>query len=212
MNSTEDENRHNKNTIQGFQKQKHLVVATRQFTHQETVVFLDELFGTAWKFGIVELNVLVYKTNSSWSLITYFPFIDENCIAVTHKTLATFTIANYTRLENMGWNELYLPKMRNLNKCPVNVVVYPCEPYVFESREIGRKYDGIEIRVIDAVALAMNFTPNYILPEDEHGNVWPNKSNDYYLKTVTGLLCQSSTLEKPKCALNFKICLQSLIR
>lgn len=170
--------------VQSFQIQKYLIVITKWLPANETKALLDHIFSSAWKFGIIEISALAYNTNASWSLITYVPYDTEDCITLTYKNLTTLTPANYTTFAATPFTKLFLRKMRNMRKCPVNVVIYPCEPYVFESREKGRRYDGIEVRVIDAIARAMNFTPNYILPQDEYGNIWPNKGDFFHLKMV----------------------------
>lgn len=184
-NSTMVEETLNIRFVQSFQIQKYLVVLTKWFPPEETKLLLDKIFSAAWVYGIIEISTLVYSTNASWSLITYLPYDTQDCMALTYRNLTTLTATNYTKFTDTPYAQLFLRKMRNMRKCTVNVVIYPCEPYVFESREKGRVYDGIEVRVIDAIALAMNFTPNYILPQDEYGNIWPNKGDSFHLKMVT---------------------------
>lgn len=148
-------------------------------------VFFDYLFRAAWHFGIIEINCLIYDTNSSWSLMTYYPYNNEDCTTFSYNTIATFTSTNYSQLAKIPMQKLYARKLINMRKCPINIAVVPSEPYVFIKQVKGRKkFDGIEIRIIKAIASSMNFTPNFILPRDIHGNVYPNATKKDCLQMV----------------------------
>lgn len=173
--------------IQRFQIQKYLVILSKWFPPRETKELLDNIFSAAWKFGIIEIDALVYTTNASWTLVTYLPYDTEDCMTLTYKNLTTLTAANYTRFADIPSAELSIKKMRNMRRCPITVVVYPCEPYVFVA-ENGTKFDGIEIQIVEAVAALLNFTPIYMLPQDNDGNRWPNVTKPYCLQMVTSFL------------------------
>lgn len=144
---------------------------TKLFSPRQTKLFLDHAFGTAWKNGVTDFNCLFYNTNSSWSLETYIPYGNDDCTLLTHKIIAKFTPTNFTQVAEISLDDLYVPKLQNLRKCPINIAVFPCEPYVSIKIQNGqRKLDGIEIKIIEAVADSLNFTPKYILPEDVYGN------------------------------------------
>lgn len=163
--------------MHSYQNQKFLVVATKPFEPTETKDLLDNVFESAWRSGIIEINALVYTTNASWSLITYFPYNSENCATLTYKTLATFTAANYTRLADMPLHKLYVRKMRNLRRCPIFVRVVPVEPYVFLPLKKGDRFDGIEIQLIRAIAATLNFTARFIV-SDGHNVIYRNGTKE----------------------------------
>lgn len=153
--------------MQSYHYQKHLIVSMEWFEPEDTRAMLQDLFAVAWGLGLTELNVSVYNADASWSLVTHFPFDTEECTTSTYRTIATFTPSNYTLFAYMPIPKFYPKKMRDLQKCPVNIAVFPCEPYVFTTIKNGQlKFDGIEIRMIKAIASKLNFTPNFILPHD----------------------------------------------
>lgn len=174
-------------TLRNYQKQRFLFITTKELKQEETQHFIADLFDESWRSGVIDVNTLIYSSNSSWSLITFLPYDNEDCTTLTHRKLATFTTSNYTQFANITLNELYDRKMRNLRKCPVKIVLYECEPYVFETNKSGKTYDGIEIRIIEAVATMLNFTPQYMLPQDKNGNLWPNNSKAYCLQMVSSI-------------------------
>lgn len=189
-------------TLQNYQKQKFLFVTTREFKHEETQHFIDDVFENSWNYGIMDVNALVYNSNSSWSLITFLPYDNEDCTKLTYKTLATFTAANYSQLADIPLGRLYDRKMRNMRKCPVKVVIYTCEPYVFETQDNGKMYDGIEIRIIETIASLLNFTPQYVLPQDKDGNLWPNNSKTYCLQMVSRVIPVFRSCQRQKAMAN----------
>lgn len=170
-------------SLQTFEFQRYLVILSKLLPPNEMKALLDNVFGAAWRLGITDVNALVYNSNASWSLITYLPYGSEDCITSTYTNLTTLTEANYTRFSEMPFTELFIRKMRNMRKCPITIIVYPCDPYVFVT-ENGAKVDGIEIRIVEAVAGLLNFTPIYILPEDRDGNRWPNVTKAKCLEMV----------------------------
>lgn len=171
--------------LQGFQTQKYLVIATKWLNPVETKAIFEYLFNAAWGFGIIEINCLIYATNSSWSLVTYHPYDNEDCTTFTYKTIATFASTNYSLLANIPIRTLYARKMINMRKCPITIAVVPSEPYVFTTTKKGQKtFDGIEIRLIKAIASSLNFTPNLILPHDIDDNLYPNATKRDCLEMV----------------------------
>lgn len=166
-----------KRLLHSYQNQKFLVVTTKLFDSQQTQTLLDNVFESAWRSGIVEINALVYTTNASWSLITYFPYDSPDCTKLTYKTLATFTAGNFTRLADMPLSELYVRKMRNLRRCPIFVRVVPVEPYVFLPLKPGDQFAGIDIEIIEAIATALNFTAKFIV-SDGHNVIYRNGTKE----------------------------------
>lgn len=156
--------------LHGFQVKKYLVVITKLFNAKETNRFLKRLFGSAWSFGIVEMNALIFTSNASWSLVTYHPFDNEDCFTLTYKTIATFTPSNYTLLASIPFEKLYPGKLKNLRKCPLTVAVIPSAPYVIEVNEKNRRFDGIDVRIIETLANSINLTTTFIIPQEEYGS------------------------------------------
>lgn len=157
--------------IRRFQIQAYLIVATKWVDPSQRTLWLGNAFGPSWKYGVVEINCLMQETASSWSLLTYYPYDNEDCTTMTYKTIATYTASNYTELAYLPMREFYPIKMRNMRKCPINIAVFPCAPYVFINTTNGqRHFDGIEVKIIEAVASSLNFTPRFVLPEDIYGN------------------------------------------
>lgn len=175
------------NRLQKFQTQKYLVIATKWLDPDEVKHLLDYSFGAAWSFGIIEINCLIYDTNSTWSLITYYPYDNEDCTTFTYKTIETFTSTNYSKLANIPIKTLYYPKkVSNLRKCPINIAVFPCQPYVFTKTVNGEtKFFGIEIQILEAIASSLNFTPNFILPHDVNAKFSFGDTKDNCYKMVS---------------------------
>lgn len=171
--------------LHSFQIKKYLIVLTQLLNPEETNKFLESFFASAWTFGIIEMNALIFTSNASWSLVTYHPFDNEDCFTLTYKTIATFTPSNYTLLASIPFEELYPRKLVNLKKCPLTVAVIPSEPYVLEVNEKNRRFDGIDVRIIETLANSINLTTTFIIPQEEYGSDFcQNISNSQCLQKV----------------------------
>lgn len=162
--------------------QKYLAVATKTIDFESRQALQNHVFGISWQFGIVDMNLLMYNGNLSWSLVTYFPYDNDDCSIFTYKTIATYTLSNYTQLAHKPLSELYAIKMENLRKCPINIAVFQSEPYIFTRTVNGQtKFDGIEIRILELIASSLNFTPNFLMPptNDEKFNFGDTKDKCY---------------------------------
>lgn len=155
----------NTNYINSFRVQKFLSVSTKWLDPGNEMMVQNHIFRSSWQSGVVDINLLVYNRNASWSLITYFPYDNEDCSKFNYKTIVTYTTSNHTQLAIMPMNKLYARKMQNLQKCPINISIFPCKPYVHTIIENGQpKVDGIEIRILKTIASALNFKPIFIMP------------------------------------------------
>lgn len=167
-------------------RKKSLIVITAERSDNE--LMLNKLFGLAWKFGVLDFNVLLpQRTELQWTLVTYLPF-QQNCIGLDLHFLSTFYYSNYTNDMNITLDELYPSKNRNFNKCPIIVATYDVPPYVtitnmtIDGENISI-YDGIEVTVIDNIAKAINLTLRY---ENigRKGDVYENGTVTYAVKEV----------------------------
>lgn len=151
-----------------------LAVITNRLNESENT--LQKMYELAWKYGLLDFNVLIPNdTNSQWKLLTYLPF-QSDCIALEPKHISTFTYDNYTRDLNVTFNQLYPPKNRKFNKCPITVATYHVEPYVRVHVVKGRSqpvFDGIEVTMINNIAAAINLTVIY-KDAESRGDVYDN--------------------------------------
>lgn len=179
-------------------RKKSLIVITAERSDNE--LMLNKLFGLAWKFGVLDFNVLLpQRTELQWTLVTYLPF-QQNCIGLDLHFLSTFYYSNYTNDMNITLDELYPSKNRNFNKCPITIATYNVPPYVMiKNKTINGQnisiYDGIEVTVIKNIAKAINLTLRF---ENigRKGDVYENGTVTYSVKEVIRSTTNSFTPEK----------------
>lgn len=152
---------------------------------------LQRIFQESWKYGVLDVNVLLpHHTNSHWSLKTYLPF-QNDCFALKIQHISTFTHLNYTNELNITFDQLYASKNRNFNKCPITVATYHAQPFVSITKD-GRnasRFDGIEVTLIEHIATAINLTIIYN-NIGEKGDVLDNGTVTGSIKEVS-VFCKS---------------------
>lgn len=179
-------------------RKKSLIVITAARGDNE--LMLEKIFGLAWKFGVLDFNVLLpHRTELQWALVTYQPF-QQSCIALDVQYILTFNYSNYAYDMNITLNELYPSKNRNFNKCPITIATYNVPPYVMiKNKTINGQnisiYDGIEVTVIKNIAKAINLTLRF---ENigRKGDVYENGTVTYSVKEVIRSTTNSFTPEK----------------
>lgn len=140
--------------------QKFLIVVTGSTrNHTET---LNAVFQILWKNGLMDSHVLIQDAIDTWSLYTFLPY-QNNCVALTHLKIESFTSLNFSTHMILDINQVYPQKLRNFNGCPIYVAPTIFRPYFFVRKTSDGNYsfDGIENTMIKHISKSLNFTVGY---------------------------------------------------
>lgn len=113
-------------------------------------------------------------------IYTYFPYTPYHCERV-HPVL----LDQYHNGSFLMNQQLFPIKLNNMYLCPLTISSILFYPYIHEVRDQtgGKRFDGLDVQVVDALANHLNFTYTIKIPTDptERGVIMKNK-------TVTGIL------------------------
>lgn len=154
----------NETTVQEFHlSQKFLVIITRRT--QNITQNLDEVFQILWTNGFLDSHVLIQEEEKSWSLHTFLPY-QNDCFALTHLKLITFTPFNISGAITLSFQSLYPLKLKNFHKCPLYVAITISNPFIISHNTSDGMYrfEGIDTLIIEQISKVLNFTIVYKLP------------------------------------------------
>ena len=120
---------------------------------------VDEIVKELWSMSMDNVNFLT--SNATHGMIyTYFPFGHDKC--GTDLLLQLINVFDITS-EKWSNSNFYPEKVQNLNNCTLKVGVTESIPMVIISNETDgtKKFDGIEVLLIQKLALEFNFTPKF---------------------------------------------------
>lgn len=143
---------------------------------------LNAIFDILWRNSLINSQVLIQDRAAYWSLYTFLPY-DDDCFDLSHLKIESFTPFNYTRNMTISMDKLFPIKLKNFNKCPLNVAVSIVDPFTsFHIASKGNvKYKGIDIDILNQISKNLNFVAIYKRTTDgtNFGLIFPNG-------TVTG--------------------------
>jgi hypothetical protein len=165
------------------------VVACLNPSLSDTKLLARRILQELWKWYIVNVVVLVSQKSDDNEMImsderlsftflrayTWFPYQSpSHCTKVDKITL----LDSWSVKGNDSFVEisnLFPPKTKDLNGCPLLISARVMEPLVMKAKNISRRgfqqtelvyVDGIEIKLVDFIAKAMNAIQTYVGPEN----------------------------------------------
>lgn len=118
------------------------------------------------------------KEKSVFSVYTYFPFSEGNCVYSGDVVL----LDQWKYGHFVQGNQLYPHKQINLYQCPLTICTFDFPPMLILKNNTDTNFtlDGAEGRILSVAAAAMNFTPRITKPSDGRrwGIVYQNGSAD----------------------------------
>lgn len=143
---------------------------------------LNDSFQLMWRNGLINSHILMQDGIHLWSLYAFMPF-QNDCFALSHFRIATFSSYNFTNNMTVPMELLYPKKLQNFNKCPLYAAVSIIDPLtiIHNSSDGKIEFHGIDIAIINQISKALNFDIIYERSMDGagHGIIFPNG-------TVTG--------------------------
>jgi hypothetical protein len=140
---------------------------------------LEEIFEMFWRHKIYNVNAMFEDDNEEVSVKTFMPFSKGNCGNSNPMQINKFKDGKFVN----GTENFFPRKIKNMNKCEVKVAIGKGEPYVFALNNLTKKYDGIDVRVIDTLAEMLNFKVKYFYSSDG-GFIYQNGSSKGPFKSL----------------------------
>ncbi|PNF21340.1 hypothetical protein B7P43_G02094 [Cryptotermes secundus] len=143
-------------------------------TVPEEHTLIRSILGELWENDVV--NAIVVAPNlhrnkpTTLDVHTWFPFAEDHCRGPVNRTviLDRWITESESRFDKSI--DLFPDKLSNFHGCAVSASTFAYVPFVFPMREdanITHYTEGLEIRVLHMIAIALNFTEKF-LPENEH--------------------------------------------
>lgn len=118
---------------------------------------IDDIFTLLWKYLIFNANVIA-GDNSKYNVYSFFPYKDDNCAQYNKYELIS-------SCDSINTNDIYPLKIPlNLHGCGVKLMPYVIPPYVTNTSapRDDPALAGVEITIVNAIAIKMNFTETFI--------------------------------------------------
>jgi len=147
-----------KTKLQRIYPKYYLIVLTKGLFKE-----VDEIVKELWSMSIYNVNFLT--SNQTHGLIyTYFPYDHEKC--GTDLLLHLISVFDLTS-EKWSSSNFYPEKVQNLNNCTLKIGVTESIPMVMivNGTDETKRFDGIEVLLIEKLALEFNFTPKFSIFE-----------------------------------------------
>lgn len=105
----------------------------------------DEIFKRLWEKQIYNV-VILFADGLAVKALTFYPFNEKKC----NDTATVELDISTTGVEN-----LFVEKLKNLNKCPMTVSAPEVEPFVMKNK--NNEFVGRDIDLVKSLAKALNF-------------------------------------------------------
>jgi hypothetical protein len=144
-------------------------------TAPEEKTLIRRILGELWENEVVNAVVLAptLHTNkpSTLDIHTWFPFTEDHCRGPVNRTVILHQWITGSESQFDKNTNLFPDKMSNFYGCIMNASTFAYVPFVFPigntDSNITYHTEGLEIRILHAIARALNFTANF-LPENNH--------------------------------------------
>jgi hypothetical protein len=170
-----------------------VAVLSRRLSDNELLV--REILQELWKWNIVNVVILVSQKSDDQKIrfsdkesdlyflaaYTWFPYQSQNhCTTVKDVVLLDKWLLKGNGIFAKNSN-LFPSKINNFNGCPLRISARVMEPLVMKAQNISRQEsnqtellytDGIEIKLVDVVAEAMNAVQTYVGPENSQRTLY----------------------------------------
>ncbi|CRK97645.1 CLUMA_CG011030, isoform A [Clunio marinus] len=126
--------------------------------------YMSDMFATLWSLHIVNVNLLPLTRDDDDFIYTYYPFTSLDCGSTLPVQLDYYRDGKW-----MEKNELFPNKMKDLFNCTLSVVTFDIPPFIKIDKEKEDSPSGIEVMLMNVLALKMNFNIKWIYSEELWG-------------------------------------------
>lgn len=144
---------------------------------------VSSILSDCWSQNIINVNILLHpdEMNNEAQMLTYNPFQSNSC------GKSRYYLLNIYKDKSFAWDNGYYPdKDQNMHKCPVKVAVFETPPYMllYELGDGTYYPDGVDGIVLRLLSQRMNFTIDFVVPEDGKGAILSNGTLTGAIKSV----------------------------
>lgn len=148
---------------------------------------VELIFKLLWDISVYNVILISEGINSTVDVTTFIPFDKQNCNDTSPITINKFQDGRFTN----GAKNLFIDKMKNLQKCYVRVAVSNTSTPAVIAQNIQNgsfltELSGRDINLINALAWKLNFRINYTFIGKE-GYLYSNGTSKGPLKALLGL-------------------------
>lgn len=164
--------------------------ATYIFQSENPEEDLNDFVKKLWKHYLVDVIIFSYVNDEVVDIYTYFPYSENNC--ANH---IDYAIINSCINGSLEKNDTLFPRkipIMDFRQCPLIIRGLVYTPYTLQPEKEIKDYnnvtfdEGVEIRMIETIAKAVNFKIRYTLSRvvAEWGLVYPNGSTTGNMDSV----------------------------